>query len=463
MQYQSLLSLDASLRAALKGRVITAADPAYDEMRAVHHGGISRRPAIIARPLDAADVGHVIAHARGSGLPLAVRSGGHSGAGHGTTEGGIVLDMRDMGRLEVDAVRRTAWAGTGLTTGEYTTGVGALGLATGFGDTGSVGLGGITLGGGVGYLARQHGLTIDNVLAAEVVTANGECLHVDAVSHPDLFWAIRGGGGNFGVVTRFQYRLHPIDHVVGGMLLLPATPDVIAGMVEAADAAPDALSIIANVMPAPPMPFVPETQHGRLSVLLLMCHVGGVEAGTAAIAPFRSLAPAIADMVRPVRYPELFPPEDSRFQPKAVGRTMFVDTVDRRAAGTILDHLQQCNAPLRVVQLRVLGGALARVPAADTAYAHRQRRIMVVAAASYDNAAERREREAWLSTVTMALDQGDCAAYVNFLGDEGAARVRAAYPGATWDRLASIKARYDPENLFRNNQNIAPAGTLSTP
>ena len=216
----------------------------------------------------------MVTFARESGLPLAVRSGGHSGAGHGTTDGGIVLDVRDITTLEVDAVRRTAWAGAGMTAGEYSKEVGVHGLATGFGDTGSVGLGGITLGGGVGYLTRKYGLTIDSVLAAEVVTAAGDCLRVDAASHPDLFWAIRGGGGNFGVVTRFQYRLHPVDRIVGGMLLLPATADVIVKVIDAAAAAPEELTIIANVMPAPPMPFVPEAQHGQLSVLILLCYAG---------------------------------------------------------------------------------------------------------------------------------------------------------------------------------------------
>jgi FAD/FMN-containing dehydrogenase len=456
LQHESTSVIDG-LRDGLNGCVLGPDEPGYDAARIVFHGGIDRRPAVIARPVDAAGVARVITFARESGLPLAVRSGGHSGAGHGTTDGGIVLDLRDLATLEVDAARQTAWAGTGMTAGEYSKKVGVHGLATGFGDTGSVGLGGLTVGGGIGYLSRKYGLTIDSVLAAEVVTAAGDCLHVDDASHPELFWAIRGGGGNFGVVTRFQYRLHPVDRVVGGMLLLPATPDVIVRMIDAAECAPEELSIIANVMPAPPLPFVPEAHRGRLSVLLLVCYAGDEGAGVAAVAPFRALAQPIVDMVRPMTYPEMFPPEDPSYRPTAVGRTMFMHTVDRPAAETMIDYLQKSDASVRVAQLRVLGGAIARVPSDATAYAHRSSRIMVNVAAFYDGPADKPVREDWVTTFAAALNQGDSAAYVNFLADEGEARVRAAYPGATWDRLAAIKARYDPTNLFRLNQNVPPA------
>src|SRR5919205_2780435 len=237
----------SELRAALSGRVIVPGDADYDAARTVFYGGFDRRPAAIARVADAADVSRVVSLARESGLELAVRSGGHSSAGHSTTDGGIVIDLSQMKGLEIDLEQRTAWAETGLTAGEYTTAVGAHGLATGFGDTGSVGIGGITLGGGIGYLVRKHGLTIDDLLAADIVTADGRLLRVDAETHPDLFWAIRGGGGNFGVATRFQFRLHEVGTIVGGMLLLPATPQVIASFVSEAEAAPEELSTIANI------------------------------------------------------------------------------------------------------------------------------------------------------------------------------------------------------------------------
>jgi FAD/FMN-containing dehydrogenase len=445
------------LRAVFNGRVIAPDDADYDTARAVFYGDFDRRPAAIVRVADADDVSRVISLARESRLELAVRSGGHSPAGLGTSEGGIVLDLSDMRAMEIDAERRVAWAETGLTAGQYTTAAAAHGLATGFGDTGSVGIGGITLGGGVGYLARKHGLTIDDLLAAEIVTADGEILRADADNHPDLFWAIRGGGGNFGVVTRFQLRLHEVDTIVGGMLILPATPEVIESFIAEAAAAPEELSTIANVMSAPPLPFVPEEHLGRLVVLATLAYAGPVEDGERVIAPFRALATPIADMVRPMSYPEIYPPDQEDFHPVAVARTMFVDRIDRQVAETIIDRLETSTAPMRVTQLRALGGAMSRVPAEATAFAHRDRPIMANVAAMYQRPEERSEHEAWVVGLAGELNRGDASGYVGFLGDEGEERVRAAYPGSTWDRLAAIKARYDPTNLFRLNQNIPPA------
>ena len=444
------------LRAALNGRVITPDDTTYDEARTVFYGGIDRRPALIVRAKDATDISRVIKLARESGLELAVRSGGHSPAGHSVSDGGIVLDLSEMKNLEIDVERHTAWAETGLTAGEYTAAAGAYGLATGFGDTGSVGIGGITLAGGIGYLVRKHGLTIDDLISAEVVTADGELLRVDAESHPDLFWAIRGGGGNFGVAIRFQYRLHEVSTIVGGMLLLPATPEVIASFVAEAEAAPEELSTIANVMPAPPMPFIPREHHGRLVIMAMLVYAGEVEVGESAIAPFRALAKPIVDMVRPMRYPEIYPPEEEGYHPTAVGRTMFLDAINRDAAETIVNYLRASDATMRVAQLRVLGGAMAHVPVDATAFAHRNRRIMVNVAAFYEGPQDRAAHEDWITDFAVALYQGDGGAYAGFLSDEGEARIREAYPGSTFERLAVIKGRYDPTNLFRLNQNIPP-------
>jgi FAD/FMN-containing dehydrogenase len=448
------------LRSAIKGRVIAPGDPDYDAVRQIVAGDIDRRPAVIVRVAGVDDVRRVIALARETGLELAVRSGGHGAGGVGVSEGGIVLDLRDMRALEIDPKARTAWAEAGLTAGEYSTAASAYGLATGFGDTGSVGLGGLTLGGGVGYLARKHGLTIDDLLAVEIVTADGELLRVDAETHPDLFWAVRGGGGNFGVATRFQLRLHEVGTIVGGMLILPATEDVIAGFIAEAERAPEELSTIANVMPAPPMPFLPAEMHGKLVVFGMLCYAGDVADGEAAVAPFKALATPIADMVKPMPYPEIYPPEDESYRPKAISRTMFIDHVDRDVAQTIVKFLNASDASLRVAQLRVLGGAMARVPADATAFAHRNSRIMVNVAAFYEGP-DRAARERWVSEFVDALQQSDDGAYVNFIGDEGAERTRAAYPGSTWDRLRAIKTRYDPTNLFRLNQNIPPAAARS--
>jgi FAD/FMN-containing dehydrogenase len=404
-------------------------------------------------------VARVVELARETGFELAVRGGGHSYAGHGVSEGGIVLDLSQLSGLEIDPARRTAWAGGGVTAGAYTAAAARHGLATPFGDTGSVGVGGIALAGGVGYLVRKHGLTLDSLLAADVVTAGGELVRADADSHPDLFWAIRGGGGNFGVATRLRFRLHDVSTIVGGTLVLPATPETILAFVAAAQDAHDELSAITHVMPAPPLPFLAPEHHGRLVVMATFVHAGAVEAGERALAPFRSIAAPLADQVRAMPYPDIFPPEAEGVRPLAAIRSLFADRLDHDAAETMLEHLRAASAPMAAVQLRVLGGAMARVPAGATAFAHRDRRVMVNVAAMYQRIEERERHEAWAAGLAASLGMDATGAYVGFVGDEGEDRVRAAYPGATWDRLTAIKARYDPDNLFRVNQNIPPQKT----
>jgi FAD/FMN-containing dehydrogenase len=455
----SLADVDTlkQLRAELDGRVIEPGDADYDQARTVFMGGIDRRPAAIALPADASQVARIVSSAREAGVELAVRSGGHSAAGHSVVDGGLVLDLAAMRDIDFDLEHRTAWAQTGLTAGEYSKAAGEHGLATGFGDAGSVGIGGITLGGGVGYLSRLHGLTIDSLLAAEIVTADGQILEIDTDNHPDLFWAIRGGGGNFGVVTRLKFRLHEVDRVVGGMLMLPATPAVVRSFIAQAEAAPNELSAIANVTPAPPMPFVPAEHHGRLVVMGLLCYAGSPDEAEPVIESFRSLATPIADMVRPISFPEIYPPEVEDYHPTVASRTMFVDTVEADTAELIVDRLESSDASMGVTQLRVLGGAIARVPADATAYAHRNSRIMTNVVGFYDDPDDKPAREAWVDEFASDLRQGDAGAYVNFLGDEGEERVRAAYPGDTWERLAKVKAEYDPANFFHNNQNIPAA------
>ena len=441
----------------IEGRVIAPGDPDYDDARAVFYGGFDRRPAAIARVASDADVVRVIAEAHDTGLELAVRSGGHSLVGHSVTEGGIVLDLSEMQALEIDAESRTAWAESGVTAGMYSEAAAEHGLATGFGDAPSVGIGGITLGGGVGFLVRKYGLTIDALLAADVVTAAGEVLRVEEESHPDLFWAIRGGGGNFGVATRFNFRLFDVPSIVGGILILPATLETIVGWAAASESAPEELSTIATVMKAPPMPFLPEAVHGKVVVLGMIVHVGGGETGERMVAPFRELAEPLADMLKEMPYPGIYMEEEGDFHPIASDRTMFLDRVDEDVAATMLDRISSSDAMMAAAQFRVLGGAMARVPSEATAFAHRSSKIMVNVAALFENIEDRPKYEGWVQDFADSIRQDDPGAYVNFLEDEGPERVRAAYPGATWDRLREIKRRYDPTNLFRLNQNIPPA------
>jgi FAD/FMN-containing dehydrogenase len=449
--------LSTRLAPDLDGEIITPQDPAYDEARTVFAAHVDRRPAFIARVAGAGDIARVIDYARATGSELAVRGGGHSPAGHGVSDGGVVIDLSALRSFALDAAGRTAWAGTGLTAGAFTVAAGEHGLATGFGDTGSVGIGGITLAGGIGFLVRKHGLTIDSLLAAEIVTADGRLRRVDAHSEPELFWALRGGGGNFGVVTRLKYRLHPVDTVLGGLLVLPATPEVITGFLAQADAAPDELSTIANVMLAPPLPFVPEELHGSPVVMASMVYAGDVEAGRRAVAPLRALAEPVADLLRPMKYPEMYPDAQGPRR-AAVARTTFARAIGSREATTILERLGESSATMAVCEIRVLGGAMARVRPDATAFAHRRSRLMIHVGALYDpSTSERSEHVAWAGGLSSQLDDGGTGAYAGFLADEGHDRVRAAYPGATWERLAAVKAVYDPDNVFRLNQNIPPA------
>ena len=452
--------LISQLEDVITGRVIAPGAEDYDAARIPFYPFFDRRPEVIVRPADARDVSRVVSVAAETGLELSVRSGGHSLAGHGVTEGGIMLDLSAMVGLQIEVSERVAWAETGLTAGQYTAQAGGHGLATGFGDTGSVGIGGITLGGGVGYLVRKHGLTIDNLLAADIVAADGSLIRVDSENHPDLFWAIRGGGGNFGVATRFQYRLHPVDTIVGGMLILPGTAEIIERLVDMANAAPDELSVIANIMLAPPMPGMAEEHVGQPVIMLLMAYAGPVEAGERTAAEVRALATPIIDMVGTMSYPEIYQfTEDVPEIKNEVARSLFVDEFDIEGAASIIEHLRQSSAPMAVAQLRVLGGAMARVADDATAFAHRQRRIMVVVGVVYDDAGESDMHRDWVNRLTAVLARGGPGVYVGFLGDEGEPRVREAYPGSTWDRLVEVKEKYDPTNLFHLNQNVTPNTT----
>jgi hypothetical protein len=442
----------------LKGRVISPDDADYDKARTVFYGNVDRRPAAIVRVADADDVARVIRYARESDLEVAVRGGGHSLAGYGVNDDGVVIDLSELNGLHLDIDGRWAWADGGVTAGQYTVAAGEHGLATGFGDTGSVGVGGITLSGGVGFLVRKHGLTIDSLLAAEVVTADGDLVYTDANNEPDLFWAIRGGGGNFGVVTRLKFRLHEVKSVVGGMLILPATPEVIEGFVAESFAAPDELSAIGNVMKAPPMPFLPPEVHGKLVVMALMAYAGDADEGAKVVDRFRALAEPMVDMIRPMAYPELYPPDQEDYHPVAVTKTMFANGIGPAKAETIVERLGSSTAMMAVTQLRVLGGAMASVPADATAFAHRQSRMMLNVVAMYERPEEHDGHEAWVDGLAAELHDGDDGAYAGFLADEGSDRVRAAYPGTTWDRLAAVKAAYDPDNVFHLNQNVPPGG-----
>jgi len=451
------LAVVEALRYSVIGRVIAPDDSDYDVARAAYFSSIDRRPTAIVRAADVSDVARVVRLAHESGIELAVRGGGHSMAGHSSIDNGILLDLSAMNGIAIDVGARTAWIDGGATAGAITSAAAQHGLALGMGDAPSVGIGGITLGGGIGFLHRKLGLTIDQLLAADVVTADGQRVHADAANNPDLFWAIRGGGGNFGVATRLRFRLSEIDQAVGGPLILPATPATLVSTLEAAIDAPDEMSGMIMVMRAPPMPMLPAEVHGRIVIMVMLVYAGDADAGMRAFAPFRALATPLVDMTRPMKYGAIY---EGPHAPKPVAtavRNFFTDDVDIAGAAFVLEQLRSSTASMSVAQFRVMGGAVARVPADATAFAHRGRRMMANVAAAFENPGEQTQHQEWVDATAARLRNGHAGAYVGFMKNEGAARVREAYPGETWTRLSRIKKRYDPDNLFRMNQNITPA------
>jgi FAD/FMN-containing dehydrogenase len=448
----------AAFAAGLVGTIIRPGDEGYDTARLVHNRAFDRHPSLIVKAASAADVARTVVFARDAGLELAVRGGSHSLAGFGTTEGGIVLDLSRMKGLHIDPERRLAWAQAGLTAGEYTAAAGAHGLATPFGDTGSVGLSGLTLGGGIGWLVRKYGLAIDALVSVEVVTADGRLITASEQEHPDLFWAVRGGGGNFGVVTRFQFRLYPVGMIFGGALFMPPTREVLRSLGPIAASAPEGLSTISALMAAPPAPFIPAELHGKPTLAIMFVFDGDPEAGHAAIEPFRQVATPMAELVMPMPYPGIYKLLEAAENPSpAAHRSLFLDVLDDAAIDAILEHTAAATSPATMTQIRILGGAMARVPAGATAFAHRQAGVMVTILTPFGDPAEAPIHRAFTQAYFEALSPRSIGVYSNFLEAEGDARIHEAYPELTYRRLARVKRDYDPNNLFRLNQNIQPA------
>jgi FAD/FMN-containing dehydrogenase len=353
---------------------------------------------------------------------------------------------------------RIARVQPGATSGDLAGLANDFGLALSTGDTHSVGMGGLTTGGGIGFMVRKYGLAIDNLLAAQVVTAAGEIVTASAEEHPDLFWAIRGGGGNAGIVTEFVFRLAPVGQILGGDLMLPATREVIRGYLDYAASAPDDLTAIANLIYAPPAPHVPAERVGELVLSILVSWTGDIAAGERALAPLRALATPVADAVAPIPYPQIYRFTEHQAAPHAASiRMMFADELSDETLDAALSAMQRASSPFSLVQFRGLGGAMARVASDATAFAHRQRRYFVAVIGLWlDPAEDAAVHEAWTAALWQRIRHEGRGVYVNFLEVEGPDRVHEAYPPDTYARLAAIKRRYDPGNLFRFNQNVPP-------
>jgi FAD/FMN-containing dehydrogenase len=447
------------LRSRLEGQLLTAGNNLYDLARTTIYVTEDPRPLAIVKAANAQDVAETVKVARENGFPLSVRSGGHSIAHYSVIDGAVVVDLSGMKSVDIDPVTRIARVGAGATSGDLAHPANAHGLALSTGDTHSVGMGGLTTGGGIGFMVRKYGLAIDNLLAATVVLASGEIVTASEESHPDLFWAIRGGGGNVGIITEFVYRLAPVGQVLGGDLMLPATPEVIRGYLDYTASAPDDLTTIANLMHAPPAPYVPAERVGEVVFQILVVWSGSIEDGERALAPLRALATPVADTVAPMPYPEIYRYTAHQALPHGLSlRSMFAYELSDDAIDASLEAIRNSSSPYSLVHLRGLGGAMARVDKGATAFAHRDQRYMFAAIGIWlDPTEDGDAHRKWTESLWNAVRHEGSGVYVNFVENEGPERVRDAYPAATYQRLAEIKREYDPTNLFRFNQNVKPA------
>ena len=455
---------DASLReldSSFTGQLVRPGDPVYDEQRKVWNGSIDRSPAVIARCTGVADVIAAVRLARDEGLEVAVRSGGHSFPGLSVCDRGMVIDLGLMKGIRVDPQARTARARAGVLWGELDRETQAFGLATVGGIVTHTGVAGLTLGGGIGWLQRKHGLTIDQLLSVDLVTAEGEFARASETENPDLVWGLRGGGGNFGIVTEFEFRLHPVGPIVfAGPIFWPMeqAERLLRFYRDWIAEAPDELMTIVIQRKAPPLPFVPAELHGKPVVSVACCYAGPVDEGEKVVRPLKEFAPPALDLCEPKPYVA----HQAMFDPSFPhGRWYYMRACDVAALSDevidiAVDHSRRIRSELTAFPIWQMGGAVARVPKEATAFNGRgagHTFNITATTATADGFDEERE---WVRAFWSALEPHHTSVYVNFLMDEGQDRVRQAYGPEKYDRLQALKRKYDPDNFFRLNQNIPP-------
>jgi FAD/FMN-containing dehydrogenase len=444
---------------AFAGELIAPGDGSYERARRVWNGMVDRRPAMVARCAGEDDVVAALAFAREHRLAVAVRGGGHNVAGNAVCDGGVVIDLSGLKEIAVDPARRTAVVAPGVLLGELDRATQAFGLATPTGNVSMTGVAGLTLGGGLGWIARKHGAACDNLLSARVVTADGERVTASAEENPDLLWGLRGGGGNFGVVTSFEYRLHPVGpQVLAGGVLHPFSdaPEVFRFFADFVASAPDELSVTASTFRASPgMPVPP----GELVTMLAVCWAGDLADGERALRPLRSFGHPLADLVAPMPYTALQSGSDAAY-PKGqqnYWKSHFVDEISDGAIATLIEHAPRMTSPQSSFYFQHLGGEISRPGIATAAFGHRDALFDFAILTVWQERAEDAEHVAWARAFAAAMQPYATGVYVNNLGVEGADRVKAAYAPATYERLVALKDRYDPTNVFRLNQNVAPS------
>jgi len=454
------------LRVALRGSVCLPGEAGYEEARVLWNAMIDRHPAVVVRAAGASDVIGTVRLAAEHGLLLSIRGGGHNIAGNAVCDGGLTLDLSQMKSVWVDPVARTARVGPGALLSDVDKETQTFGLATPVGINSTTGVAGLTLGGGFGWVSRQYGLTVDNLLSADVVTADGNLQRASMNDNPDLFWAIRGGGGNFGVATSFEFRLHPVGPQVTAGLIVHHFADAKAVLHEyrrLAAQADDEMACWVVLRKAPPLPFLPPAVHGTEVVVLAMCHAGDLDAGAKAAAPFKAIGKPIADVVGPVSYSAWQTAFDPLLTPGARNYWKSHDFVELSDGliDVLLDAVKKLPSPQCEVFVAHLGGAVNRVPKDATAYPHRDVNFVVNVHTRWSDPAEDKPCIAWARAVyDAAAPLATGGVYVNFMPEDEAQRVRSGAYGANYERLAQVKAKYDPRNLFRLNHNVAPAAKV---
>jgi FAD/FMN-containing dehydrogenase len=448
------------LRDQVRGETITADDSAYEEARRVHNAMIDRRPRVIVRCSGTDDVAAAVNFARDGGLDLAVRGGSHSVPGFGTADDAVVIDLSRMQAVEVDPATRTARAQGGATWGAFNDATHAHGLATTGGIISTTGIGGLTLGGGIGYLSRGVGLSCDNLVAAEVVTADGKIVTAREHANQDLFWALRGGGGNFGVVTSFEYRLHPVGEIYGGPMLyeLDDAATVLKFYRDFIRDAPEQLGGFPAWQIAPPLPFIPENRHGEPFLIFIACWVGPIEEGEAALKPFHEVAPVVAEHVGPMPYPALNSAFDDLVPAglQHYWKANFVKELTDAAIDAHLKHGPKLPAVNSTVHIYPINGACHRIAPDATAFAYRDATFAMVIAGMWPDPAGNEANIAWVRDFYEATaPHSEEGGYINFMAADDQDRIRANY-GNNYDGLVDVKRKYDPDNLFHLNQNIRP-------
>ncbi len=453
----------AELKAGFRGEIIRPEDAAYESARKVWNGMIDRRPGAIVRPTGAADVAAAVKFARARGVLVSIRGGGHNVAGNAVCDGGMVIDLSRMKGIRVDPARKTVWVQAGAVWADVDHETQAFGLATTGGLIGSTGVAGFTLGGGIGWLMRSYGLACDNLESAELVGADGQFLRANAKENADLFWGLRGGGGNFGVVTAFEFRLHEVGPMVyGGLVLYPfeKAEELLRTFMIAARKAPDALTSMFLFITAPPAPFIPEEFQGKKVCGMSFCFHGPLADGESAVAPFLQLGKPVVAMVGPMPYAALQTMFDEG-EPAGLQnywKSHYLNELGPDAIRTLVDHCAHAPSPLVEVHVQQLGGAIARVGVAETAFPNRHAPFVLNLIGKWADPADTETNIRWVRAFWDAMrPHATGGVYVNFLGDTTEDLVRASYGEGQYERLAALKAKYDPTNFFRMNHNVAPA------